>query len=35
LIILPEAEEQEFIEAQYAHALELAMAARWLPRPPQ
>jgi hypothetical protein len=32
LIILPEAEEQEFIDAQNEHAVDLAMAARWLPR---
>lgn len=33
LIILPEAAEQEFVDAQYEHALDLAMAARWLARP--
>jgi hypothetical protein len=32
LIVLPEAEAVEFIEAQYQHALNLAMSASWLPR---
>jgi hypothetical protein len=35
LIILPDAEEQEFVDAQNEHALSLAMAAHWLPRPTQ
>src|SRR5882672_7876007 len=33
LIVLPDAEKLEFIEAQQQHALNLAMAAHWLPRP--
>ena len=34
LIILPDAtDEQEFIDAQTQHALNLAMAAHWQPRP--
>jgi hypothetical protein len=32
-IILPDAENEEFVEAQTQHALNLAMASRWLPRP--
>jgi hypothetical protein len=32
-IILPEAPEDEFLALQKEHATEMAMAAKWLPRP--